>query len=129
LTFIATYKPSRHTLRYGHSGVVSLWLRYLLANFHNSLPYLRSPSSIAAKEWKIWVKDNGMGIPVEHQQNIFDILYRLHGSDYDGAGIGLATCKWIVQNHFGTIGVESQVGEGSCFYFTLRSADKIPTID
>ena len=86
-------------------------------------------TSIAGKEWKIWVKDNGMGIPVEHQQNIFDILYRLHGSDYDGAGIGLATCKWIVHNHFGTIGVESQVGAGSCFYFTLRSADEIPTID
>jgi signal transduction histidine kinase len=48
----------------------------------------------------------------------------LHGKDYEGAGIGLATCKWIVQNHFGTIGVESNVGEGSNFYFTLRSPDR-----
>jgi signal transduction histidine kinase len=77
-----------------------------------------------AKERKIWVKDNGIGIPVKHQQDVFEILYRLHGKDYEGAGIGLATCKWIVQNHFGTIGVESNVDEGSSFYFTLRSTDR-----
>ena len=81
-------------------------------------------TQIGEKEWKIWVKDNGMGIPARHQQDIFDVLYRLHGNEYEGAGIGLATCKWIVQNHFGTIGVESQVDEGSSFYFTLRSIDR-----
>jgi signal transduction histidine kinase len=67
------------------------------------------------------VKDNGMGIPAEHQQDVFDLLYRLHGNNYEGTGIGLATCKWIVQNHFGTIGVESKANEGSSFYFTLHS--------
>jgi signal transduction histidine kinase len=80
-------------------------------------------TQIGQKEWKIWVKDNGVGIPAQHQQDIFDILVRLHGKDREGAGIGLATCKWIVQNHFGTIGVESTVDEGSSFYFTLRSTD------
>jgi signal transduction histidine kinase len=54
-------------------------------------------------------------------REVFNILYRLHGKDHEGAGIGLATCKWIAQNHFGTIGVESNVDEGSSFYFTLRS--------
>ena len=44
MIFIATSRPLRQTFRYGYSGVVSLCLRYLLANFHNSLPYLRSPS-------------------------------------------------------------------------------------
>jgi signal transduction histidine kinase len=81
-------------------------------------------TQIAQREWKIWVKDNGVGIPAKHQQDIFEILYRLHGKDQEGAGIGLATCKWIVQNHFGTIGVESIVGQGSSFYFTLRSPDR-----
>jgi signal transduction histidine kinase len=79
-------------------------------------------TQIGEKEWKIWVKDNGVGIPTKYQHDIFDILYRLHGNEYEGAGIGLATCKWIVQNHFGTIGVESQVDAGSSFYFTLRSS-------
>jgi signal transduction histidine kinase len=78
-------------------------------------------TQIGEKEWKIWVKDNGVGIPAEYQQDIFDVLFRLHGKEYEGAGIGLATCKWIVHNHFGTIGVESQVEVGSSFYFTLRS--------
>jgi signal transduction histidine kinase len=81
-------------------------------------------TQIGAKEWQIWVKDNGVGIPAQYQQDIFNILYRLHGKDYEGAGIGLATCKWIVQNHLGTIGVESDVDEGSSFYFTLRSPDR-----
>jgi signal transduction histidine kinase len=81
-----------------------------------------SATQISDREYKIWVKDNGVGIPVKYQQEIFDILYRLHGKDYEGAGIGLATCKWIIQNHFGTIGVDSEVGEGSSFYFTLRAA-------
>ncbi|MBX2862024.1 MAG: hypothetical protein KTR27_00590 [Leptolyngbyaceae cyanobacterium MAG.088] len=74
-------------------------------------------------EWTIWVQDNGMGISPKYQDRIFDILYRLHGSDYEGAGIGLATCQWIVRNHHGTIGVESQLGQGSRFYFTVLSAD------
>jgi signal transduction histidine kinase len=81
-------------------------------------------TQLGKKEWKIWVKDNGVGIPAQYQQDIFDILFRLHSKDYEGAGIGLATCKWIVQNHLGTIGVESNGDEGSSFYFTLRSIDR-----
>jgi signal transduction histidine kinase len=83
-----------------------------------------SATQISDREDKIWVKDNGVGIPIEYQQDIFDILYRLHGKEYEGAGIGLATCKWIVQNHCGSIGVESQVDVGSSFYFTLRAVDR-----
>jgi light-regulated signal transduction histidine kinase (bacteriophytochrome) len=81
-----------------------------------------SAIQITEREYKISVKDNGVGIPVKYQQEIFDILYRLHGKDYEGAGIGLATCKWIIQNHGGTIGVDSKVGRGSTFYFTLLAA-------
>ncbi len=81
-------------------------------------------TQLSAKEWQIWVKDNGVGIPAQYQQDVFEILYRLHGKDHEGAGIGLATCKWIVQNHFGKIGVDSNVAEGSSFYFTLRSIDR-----
>jgi PAS domain S-box-containing protein len=69
--------------------------------------------------WEISVKDNGLGIPARHQAEIFGITFRLHGANYEGAGIGLATCEWILRNHRGTINVESIVGEGSRFYFTL----------
>ena len=43
-------------------------------------------------------------------------MYRLHGSNYEGAGIGLATCQWIVRNHLGAIGIGSTIDEGSRFY-------------
>jgi PAS domain S-box-containing protein len=73
--------------------------------------------------WEISVKDNGLGIPAKYQAEIFGITFRLHGADYEGAGIGLATCEWIVRNHRGVIGVDSALGEGSRFYFTLVAAD------
>ena len=69
--------------------------------------------------WKINVKDNGIGIAPQDRERIFNIMSRLHGKEYEGAGIGLATCKWIVQNHQGTIGIEDSDRQGSNFYFTL----------
>lgn len=71
------------------------------------------------ESWKIWVEDNGMGIAAQNHEKVFDILHRLHGKNIEGSGIGLATCKWIVQNHGGNIGVESTLGQGSRFYVTL----------
>jgi signal transduction histidine kinase len=136
-TFSELMAATSTTLRIGKlptvMGIESQLVQLFQNLIGNAIKY-RSPdrsliidiqaTQSGAKEWKIWVKDNGVGIPAKHQQDVFEILYRLHGKDYEGAGIGLATCKWIVQNHFGTIGVESNVDEGSSFYFTLRSTDR-----
>ena len=71
---------------------------------------------------RVSVKDTGIGISEENQANIFERFYQVDGSatrSYRGAGLGLTICKFIVEYHHGQIGVDSVVGQGSTFHFTL----------
>ena len=77
---------------------------------------------------RIEVADNGIGIPDEMRNDIFVMFRRLHSRrQYTGSGIGLAVCKRIVERHGGRIGVESKLGQGSTFWFTLETSDPAHT--
>ena len=69
------------------------------------------------------VRDTGIGIPPEHLPHIFERFYRADPSRRrtggSGSGLGLAIVEWIVRAHGGTVSVESQLGQGSCFTVTL----------
>jgi NtrC-family two-component system sensor histidine kinase KinB len=65
------------------------------------------------------VKDQGPGISPEHQEHIFERFYRVPGTNKNGAGLGLSIAREIVVAHRGEIGVLSQPGQGSEFFFVL----------
>ncbi len=94
----------------------------------NAIKYSRpeEPPSVNVKAvrqedgWQFCIQDNGIGIDPKHFDRIFQIFQRLHAQDeYSGTGIGLAICQKIIQRHGGRIWVESKLGFGSWFYFTI----------
>jgi signal transduction histidine kinase len=75
--------------------------------------------------WVFSVKDNGIGIAPEYHDQIFGVFKRLHGRDVPGTGIGLAICKRIMDHYGGRLWLESEVGQGSTFYFSFPIKDDL----
>jgi|GEM_PF-3159352 len=73
--------------------------------------------------WRFAFVDNGIGMEMEYSDRVFKIFQRLHNrTEYPGEGVGLSFCKRIVERHGGHIWLQSQLGEGTTIFFTLKKA-------
>jgi PAS domain S-box-containing protein len=119
-------------IRANHLGMFELFQNLLVNAIKyrsQELPVISISVKSQDDQYLFAFKDNGIGIDPQYKDRIFDMFQRLHSkSEYSGTGIGLAICKKIVCNHGGRIWVESQVGKGSTFYFTIKKDKSERTI-
>ena len=107
-----------------HSFQLEQVLQNLIANAiryrSDQPPCIQISAQPHGREWLFSIQDNGIGIEPEFREQIFGIFKRLHSSaEYPGTGMGLAICQRIIERSGGRIWVESQVGRGSTFFFTV----------
>lgn len=99
-------------------------LHQVISNFVNNAAKFTSEGSIRVgyevmeKQLRFYVTDTGIGIDPEQANHIFERFVKLN-TFVHGTGLGLSICKSIVEQLAGTIGVDSEVGKGSCFWFTI----------
>jgi len=121
-----TYKPLPVILA-DESQMIQL-LQNLISNAikfrSEEPPHIHISGEVKADKWIFSVSDNGIGMDSKYFDRIFIIFQRLHKkSEYRGTGIGLAVCKKIIERHKGKIWVESEVGKGSTFYFSIPKTE------
>jgi signal transduction histidine kinase len=103
------------------------WLEEVWANLiSNSIKYGGRPPRVvmggeqqADGTVRLWIRDNGLGLAPEEQQRLFRPFSRLHHAAAKGHGLGLSIVRRIVEKLGGQVGIESEVGQGSVFFFTL----------
>jgi len=93
----------------------------------DAVPTIHISAEQTSALWRMGVRDNGMGIEPEWFERIFLPMQRRHSSKIAGSGIGLATCRKIVNRAGGRIWVESELGIGSTFFFELPGLSGAPT--
>jgi PAS domain S-box-containing protein len=86
----------------------------------DTLPQVKISFKEDSEKWLFYIQDNGIGMKEKDLTKIFSLFTRLHNRErYEGTGIGLAYCMKVVKKHNGNIWVDSELGKGSTFYFTI----------
>jgi PAS domain S-box-containing protein len=113
----------------GHEAFLTQCISNLLSNAVKFVAPVVKPKVLvytksSPPDVRLYVEDNGIGIPVENQRQIFGIFQRLHSNTaYPGTGIGLAIVQKAVERMGGRVGVESTLGKGSKFWLQLKGAE------
>jgi two-component system sensor histidine kinase/response regulator len=124
-------KPDNWPSVFGHAPwITQVWVNYI----HNAIKYGGNISSQIkpvvelgydklenSGQIRFWVKDNGEGIQKDKVGTLFKEFTRLHTGETEGHGLGLSIVKSVIEKFNGVVGVESEPGNGSLFYFTLPS--------
>lgn len=88
------------------------------------IPRIQISAERKDDEWEFSVRDNGIGIEPRYKESVFKLFKRLHArSEYPGNGVGLASCRKIIERHGGKIWLKSEAGTGATFCFTLPAAN------
>ncbi|MBN1978609.1 MAG: GAF domain-containing protein [Anaerolineae bacterium] len=109
--------------------VQEVWVNYV----SNALKYGGRPPRVELGATpqdgvvRFWVRDNGAGLTAEEQERLFTEFTRLHQVRAEGYGLGLSIVRRIIEKLGGDVGVESEIGKGSTFYFTLPSSESRQT--
>jgi signal transduction histidine kinase len=113
----------------GNSSLLRQCISNLLGNAlkfvaKEQRPHVVVRTEPAGKRVRLWIEDNGIGIPADERKNLFGLFHRLSTSTgYPGTGVGLATVKRAMERMNGTVGVESEGGAGSRFWIELPAAN------
>ena len=110
----------RATLAQAIANLISNAIKFVAPNV---MPEVRIWAESSNHKVRVWIEDNGIGIPTGHSDRIFRVFERLHGIEtYPGTGIGLAIVKRGIERLGGTAGVDSKIGSGSRFWIELPAA-------
>ncbi|MCM0080499.1 PAS domain S-box protein [Geomonas sp. Red32] len=134
LTMFAETEPGRRVeteveqcvLVDGDAHLLNLLVQNLVGNAwkytaHQEVGRIRFGTEYEGDQRIYFVKDNGVGFDQSYAEKLFTPFERLHGSEFEGAGIGLASAKRIIERHGGKIWGEGAVGQGAAFFFTLAT--------
>lgn len=111
---------------HANEGQVRAVLQNLISNAvkfsaPHSTPEIQIKGDVEGDTTRVWIIDNGPGVPAERRSAIFDLMVRGDNESVEGHGIGLATCARIVRTYGGQVGVDEAPGGGAAFWFELPS--------